>query len=68
MYLLGQGMHSYQDTWAHGNLAPIAHQYACNRNYMDATWWKPWRLSRTKQSTQRYMAVFLKRVGYWRLF
>ncbi len=68
MYLLGQGMHSLQDTYAHGNIAPVAHQFASNRNYLDATWWKPWRLRRTKMSTLSYMRTFLKRIGYRRLF
>ena len=68
MYLLGQGMHSLQDTWAHGNLNPAAHQFASNRNYVDATWWKPWRVRRTKMSTLSYMGTFLKRIGYRRLF
>ena len=59
---LGFGLHAMQDTYAHGNLKPLAHQFPLQRgffhNYWDNRNKKPWRYNSAYWKTVACMRDF----------
>ncbi|MRR35254.1 hypothetical protein EG829_11340 [bacterium] len=55
-------MHAGQDTFAHGNLTPLAHKIYTNDIYVDKESYLPWRVHSTMIWTQDYVKRFLRGV------